>query len=117
MTETKQQNWLPWILVAGLAYFAFVRQSADKPVEPVQPVVSVSKTLDAAYKADRLSKIEILKGLETMTFPSDQAKLDWQNSEAEKRRIADFQQYANALGKAIVDGKVKEMREALESGK
>jgi hypothetical protein len=117
MTETKQPNWLPWAIVAGLAYFAFVRQPVQ-PVDPTpQPVQSVSKILDAAYKADRVSKIAILKEIGTREFASDKAKLDWINSESEKRRIADFQAYVNQVAEAIDKGMTKELAERLEAGK
>ena len=119
MSETKQPNWLPWILVAGLAYFAFMRQPV-RPVDPQpkpQPVQSVSKILDAAYKADRVSKIAILKAIGTREFASDKAKLEWINSESEKRRIADFQAYVNQVAEAIDKGKTKELAERLEAGR
>jgi hypothetical protein len=74
MSETKQPNWLPWVLVAGLAYFAFMRQPAIEPVNPddnkPQPVASVNKILDAAYKADRSDKLKTLKEFADKQFPS-----------------------------------------------
>ena len=117
MSETKQPNWLPWAIVAGLAYFAFMRQPVQ-PVDPTpQPVQSVSKILQEAYKADRVSKIAILKEIGTREFASDKAKLEWINSESEKRRIADFQDYVNQVAEAIDKGTTKELAERLETGR
>lgn len=118
MSETQQTNWLPWLLVAGLAYFAFVRQPADKPIDPQpQPSQSISKVLEAAYEADRVSKIAVLKGIATGNFESDQAKLEWINSESEKRRSLDFRAYTERVAEAIEAGKTAELAERLEMEK
>jgi hypothetical protein len=120
MSETKQPNWLPWVLVAGLAYFAFMRQ----PVQPVnpddsktQPVASVSKILDAAYKADRSDKLKTLKEFADMQFPSDQEALKWFNDTSTQRRIETFIRWTDRVGKAMSDGKVKELAAELEAGR
>ncbi len=113
----KQPNWLPWVIVAGLAYFAFVRQPVQ-PVDPApQPVVSVSKILQEAYGRDRLSKISILKTIPTREFSSDQAKLEWINKEFENARLQDFQRFVDEVAEAIDKGKTKEFAERLEAGK
>ena len=118
MSETKQTNWIPWVAIAALAYFAFVRQPADKPIDPQpQPSQSISKTLDAAYKADRSDKLAILKEFSTKQFASDPEALKWFNDESTKRRIETFTPYTDRVGQAMKDGKVKELAAELEAGK
>lgn len=118
MSETKQTNWLPWVAVAVLAYFAFVRQPSVQPIDPQpQPSQSISKLLDAAYKADRADKLAVLKEFSTKQFASDPEALDWFNDESTKRRIDTFAPYTDRVGKAIFDGKVKELAAELEAGR
>jgi hypothetical protein len=116
----KQPNWLPWILVAGLAYFAFVRQ----PVQPVvpddnkpQPVQSVSKILDAAQKQDRANKIAILKEYNRESHASDEAAKKWFSDESTKRYDAAMKAYADIVGQSLFDNKTKELAERLEAGR
>jgi hypothetical protein len=117
MSDAKQTNWLPWVLVAALAYFAFVRQPAG-PVEPKpEPVLTISQVLDKCYEADRLSKIAVLRGIDATEFASDRAKLEWINGESETRRIADFQPYTNRVAESIDAGKTYELAEQLEKRK
>jgi len=113
----KQPNWLPWLLVAGLAYFAFVRQPVQ-PVDPTpQPVQSVSKILDAAYKADRADKLKTLKEFADKQFPSDSEALKWFNDTSTQRRIETFIPWTDRVGKAMSEGKVKELATELEAGR
>jgi len=118
MSETKTPNWLPWILVAGLAYFAFMRQPAVNPIDPQpQPVASVSKILDAAYKADRSDKLKTLKEFADKQFASDQEALKWFNDTSTQRRIETFIPWTDRVGKAMSEGKVKELAAELEAGR
>jgi len=118
MSDAKQNNWLPWVLVAALAYFAFVRQPQVGPVDPKpEPVLTITQVLDNCYQADRLSKIAVLRGIGATEFASDRAKLDWINSESETRRIADFQPYTNRVAEAIDAGKTTDLAEQLENRK
>ena len=122
MTTTTDNNdiskWLPWVAVAVLAYFVFNKQPSADPVAPQpQPTQSISKVLDSCYAADRLSKIAVLKGIGTTEFPTDKAKLEWINSDSEKRRIADFQPYVDRVAEAIFAGKTAELAKALEDRK
>jgi hypothetical protein len=113
----KQPNWLPWLLVAGLAYFAFMRQPVQ-PVDPQpQPVQSVSKILDAAYKADRSDKLKTLNEFADKQFPSDQEALKWFNDTSTQRRIETFTPFTDRVGKAMSEGKVKELAAELEAGR
>lgn len=116
----KQPNWLPWAIVAGLAYFAFVRQPAQ-PIVPddnkPQPVQSVSKVLEAAQKQDRLNKIAILKEYNRDSHASDEAAKKWFSDESERRYNAAMQAYADIVGQALYDNKTKELAERLEAGR
>ena len=118
MSEPQKTNWLPWLAVAALAYFAFVRQPAVEPIDPQpQPPQSISKVLDAAYKADRSDKLAILKEFSTKEFNSDPEALKWFNDESTKRRIETFTPYTDRVGQAMKDGKVKELAAELEAGR
>jgi len=116
----KQPNWLPWVIVAGLAYFAFMRQPAVEPINPdvkPQPVASVSKILDAAQKQDRLNKIAILKEYNRESHASDEAAKKWFSDESTKRYDAAMKAYADIVGKALFDNKTKELADRLETGR
>lgn len=122
MSETKQTNLQSWIiagLVVVVAIYHFkASDNADKPIDPQpQPSQSVSKILDAAYKADRIDKLEILKGISSGNFANDKAKLEWINSESEKRRMQTFQAYTAIVAEAIESGKTDDLAAQLESGR
>jgi hypothetical protein len=122
MTETKQQwNWQTIALIGLVGYVVWTnwKPAQDDGKDDDRPIVvePISKVLAKCYEADRVSKIAILKGLTANTFNDDSAKLEWINSESEKRRIADFQPYADRMAEAIVDGKTEEMAKQLEAGK
>ena len=117
MSDSKQQNWLPWVLVAGLAYFAFLRQPSV-PVDPKpEPSKTISRILDDAYKADRSDKLAILKEYATKQFGSDSEALKWFNDESTRRRIKTFIPYTDRVGKAMSEGKVAELANELEAGR
>jgi hypothetical protein len=122
MTETKPKwNWQTIAIVALVGYIAWTnwKPANDDDKDDDRPVViePISKVLAKCYEADRVSKIAILKGLTANEFASDQAKLEWINSESEKRRIADFQPYADRMAEAIVDSTTEKMAKALEAGR
>ena len=113
----KQPNWLPWAIVAGLAYFAFTRQPVQ-PIDPQpQPVASVSKILDAAQKQDRANKIAILKEYNRESHASDDAAKKWFSDESTKRYDAAMKAYADIVGQALFENRTKELAERLEAGK
>lgn len=119
MSEPKQPwNWQTVALIALVGYVVWTNwkpksEDVDRPIV----VESISKVLGKAYDADRKSKIAILKGIAANEFASDEAKLNWINSEAEKRRIEDFKAFADRMAEAIFDGKTAEMAKQLEAGK
>jgi hypothetical protein len=122
MTEAKQQfNWQTIALVALVGYVVWTnwKPKQDDGKDDNKPVVvePISKVLAKCYEADRVSKVAILKGLTANTFADDSAKLEWINSESEKRRIADFKPYSDRMAEAIFEGKTEEMAKALEAGK
>ena len=122
MTETKSQwNWQTIALVVLVGYVAWTNwnRPSDDGKDDDRPVVieRISTALAKAYDADRKSKIAILKGIAANEFASDEAKLQWINSEAEKRRMEDFKAFSDRMAEAIFEGKTEEMAKALEAGK
>jgi len=87
--------------------------SADKPIV-VEPI---SVVLARAYDSDRKSKIAILKGVAENKFPTDKAKLEWINSESQKRLEVDFKEFTDRFGIAVKENTTAEMAKALEAGK
>lgn len=85
----------------------------DKPIV-VEPISSV---LARAYDADRKSKIAILKGITANSFPTDKAKLEWINSESQKRLEVDFKEFTDRFGIAVKNNTTADMAKALEAGK
>lgn len=122
MTDTKQQwNWQTIALIGLVGYVVWTnwKPANDDGKDDDRPVVvePISKVLVKAYEADRVSKIAILKGIASNSFADDQAKLEWINSESEKRRTEDFKAYSDRMAEAIFEGKTEEMAKALEAGK
>lgn len=119
MSDTKQQfSWQTIALVALVGYVVWTnwKPASDDGEKPIV-VESISTVLAKAYDADRKSKIAILKGITANEFASDEAKLNWINSEAERRRTDDFKAFSDRMAEAIFDGKTEEMAKALEAGK
>ncbi len=87
--------------------------SDDKPIV-VEPI---SVVLARAYDSDRKSKIAILKGVAENKFPTDKAKLEWINSESQKRLEVDFKEFTDRFGVAVKENTTAEMAKALEAGK
>lgn len=119
MSDTKQPwNWQTVALIALAGYVVWTnwKPKADDVERPVV-VESISKVLGKAYDADRKSKIAILKGVSANDFANDESKLNWINSEAEKRRGEDFKAFSDRMAEAIFDGKTAEMAKQLEAGK
>lgn len=87
--------------------------TGEKPIvmEPISVVLA------RAYDADRKSKIAILKGVAENKFPTDKAKLDWINSESQKRLEVDFKEFTDRFGIAVKENTTAEMAKALEAGK
>lgn len=122
MSDTKQSfNWQTIALVALVGYVVWTnwKPATDDGRDDDKPVVvePISKVLAKAYDADRKSKIAILKGITANEFASDEAKLQWINSEAEKRRSDDFKAFSDRMAEAIFEGKTEEMAKQLEAGK
>jgi len=118
MSDAKQTNWLPWVIVAGLAYFAFVRQPQVGPIDPPQPPrQTITRILDAAYTQDRSDKLAILKEFADRQFANDQEALKWFNDQSNARRIETFTPFTDRVGQAIFDGKVKELAAEMEAGR
>lgn len=117
MNERSLINLLPWVAVAGLGYMLWVRKPDTKPDENKPTTVNVSKTLDACYKADRASKLDILKQVAKASDKTDEQKLQLFNSESEKRRQADFRPYVEIVADALVNGTVDDLAKRLEAGK
>lgn len=91
--------------------------SQQPQTEDTKPAATISSVLDDAYKADRKSRIAVLKELETKSFKSDQEKLDWINTETDTRRQTAFREYLNRMAEAVNDGKTGKMASDLEAGR
>lgn len=120
MPESKQTNWFPWLAVAALAYFAFVRQPAVEPIDPQpqpKPSQSISKVVQDIHKSDLQNRIQTLKEFAGKEFASDPEALKWYNDTITARRIENEIPYTDRVGKAMKDGKVKELAAELEAGK
>lgn len=117
MNERSLINLLPWVAIAGLGYMLLVRKPDTKPDENKPTTVNVSKTLDACYKADRASKLDVLKQLSNAADKTDEQKLQLFNSESEKKRHADFRPYVEIVADALVNGTVEDLTKRLEAGR
>ena len=115
MSEAKQVNWLPWIAVAALGYLLWTTGRA--PIDPVVPVASPSKTLDACYLADRSSKLEVLKSVAAMTGATDEQRLKQFNDLSSANRVKDFQPYIDIVSVALVEDKLGELISKLQAKK
>lgn len=116
-TRTSQAITLA-VVVCVLGWLFLSRTSSDGGNDPT-PVVQdpITKVLADCYEADRKSKIAILKGIASNQFADDSAKLEWINSESEKRRLEDFKPYSDRMAEAIFEGKTEKMATDLEAGK
>lgn len=106
--------------VVSILGWAYLNQPKvdDGRIEDKPPVVEpISVVLARAYDADRKSKIAILKGVAENEFPTDKAKLEWINSESQKRLEIDFKEFTDRFGIAVKDNTTAEMAKALEAGK
>ena len=118
MSDSKKNNWLPWVAVAALVYFVALRPSGDSPDNPKpEPSMSVSKVLDDAYKADRRDKIETLREFTHRDFASDDEALRWFNEDSARRRIETFTPYTDRVGEAMFNGTVPDLLSRLEAGR
>lgn len=113
-------EWLPMVfglaILAVIAYTNSGTSPGPKPPPP-EPRKSISKVLDEAYAADRSSKADVLSEAASKSWNSDQAKLNWINEQAEKKRVLDFRQFYERVAQALVDGKDAEIAEQIRSKK
>lgn len=120
MNDKSIASLLPWIAVAVMAYMLFVRQPAQNPDNPKPPkpaTVNVSKILDGCYKADRASRLDVLRQLAKSADKTDEQKLQLFNSESEKKRQSDFRSYVEIVAEALVNGTVEDLAKRLEAGR
>ena len=103
-----------WILVNSLNKLG---GQSPGPKPPPEPSKSISKVLDEAYAADRSSKADVLSEAAGKTWNSDQAKLNWINEQAEKKRVLDFRQFYERVAQALVDGTDAQIAEQIRSKK
>jgi len=120
MSEKAETNYLPWIAVAVLGYLLWSQQAKVDPKPEPKPdvvIVSPSKTLDACYIADRLSKLEILKALSAAKDATDEQKLKQFNEQSEASRVKDFYPYVSLVSDALADEKLDELISKLQAKK
>ena len=113
-------EWLPMVfglvIIAVIAYTDNGASPSPKPPPP-EPRKSISKVLDEAYAADRSSKADVLSEAASKSWNSDQAKLNWINEQAEKKRVLDFRQFYERVAQALVDGTDAQIAEQIRSKK
>ena len=121
MSDKKETNYWPYVIVALVGYMLYSQQAKlpDPKPDPKPDVVAVSpsKTLDACYIADRSSKLEILKGIAAAKDATDEQKLKQFNDQSEAKRIKDFQPYVDIVGDALANEKLDELISKLQAKK
>lgn len=116
MSEAKEQNWVPWIAMAGLlAYVIYTRQPSVEPGPQPQPTFTVSQAFDNACADWRKSHVEALKGMAALT--TDEEKLKFFNDTVSAGRERAFKPYVEIVAKAAFEWKTVELAERLEAGK
>lgn len=116
--STQNNNWV--FILAACAAGWFLSSYVNKPNVPgpdVVPVVSVSKALDASYKADRASKLAILREISKMDASKDELRLKRFNELSEQNRLKDFQPYVDLVAEALAAGTLEDLANNLEKGK
>lgn len=117
---TRMGNTIAIAAVVSILGWAYLSQpKSDDGKDDDKPIVvePISVVLARAYDADRKSKIAILKGVAENEFPTDKAKLEWINSESQKRLEIDFKEFTDRFGIAVKNNTTEEMAKALEAGK
>ena len=109
-------NFLPLILIGGVIYLLsmFSGGGTVSPDPPKPDDVSQMDVLDQSYKADRASKITILKEMSEKTFTSDEEQAKWWQEQHAARRASDFKPFTDKVAEAIMEDKVKTLVQELE---
>ncbi len=80
--------------------------------------VPAGDVLSECYKADRASKVSLLRSMADQEFPNDAAKAKAWNDGVDAARSADFKPFVDQeLAQAFADGKLKELADRLEAVK
>lgn len=102
------------MLIGGIMLMA--GGNADN-VTPV-PVPVAGDVLGQCYKADRASKVTLLRSMASQEFPNDAAKAKAWNDGVDAARLKDFKPFVDEeLAGAFMDGKLKELADKLEVAK
>lgn len=102
------------MLIGGIMLMA--GGGADN-VTPV-PVPVAGDVLGQCYKADRASKVSLLRSMAEQEFPNDAAKAKAWNYGVDAARLKDFKPFVDEeLAGAFMDGKLKELADKLEVAK
>lgn len=102
------------MLIGGIMLIA--GGNADNVV-PV-PVPVAGDVLGQCYKADRASKVALLRSMAGQEFPNDAAKAKAWNDGVDAARLTDFKPFVDEeLAGAFMDGKLKELADKLEVAK
>ena len=84
----------------------------------VAPVPIAGDVLGQCYKADRASKVSLLRSMVEQEFPNDAAKAKAWNDGVDAARLKDFKPFVDEeLAGAFMDGKLKELADKLEVAK
>jgi len=82
------------------------------------PVPVAGDVLGQCYKADRASKVALLRSMAEQEFPNDAAKAKAWNDGVDAARLTDFRPFVDEeLAEAFMDGKLKELADKLEVAK
>lgn len=117
--STQNNTWVLVLAACAAGWFlsAYVNKKPVDVVPDVVPVVSVSKSLDGAYKADRASKLAILREVAKMDPDKDELRLKRFNELGEERRRIDFKAYSDLVAEALFANTLNELADSLEKGK
>ena len=112
-TPPQTTNFPPVVWVAAFA-MGYVLAACCLFVKPQPKDQFPNDLLTDCYRADRVSRLRILKDLADHDFASDSEVADHLNAEFDAARQRDFEPFLRALAEALVSDKVQLLIEELE---
>lgn len=103
------------LMVVGAVLVMLPDPVVDPIPDPiVDPVVVVTDPLSVAHKAIRVAEVRMLRDLATRVFASDQAKMDWINSQRAEISKSCNAPYTDAIAEAIIAGSIEGLANQIE---